>query len=153
MTLKQRFGSALNPNIHFHMLFLDGIYVERPDGSVLPTAELHDRPALVMFFTSWCSACKKSLPSIKALVENYKDKPVRFLAISQDMIVDQPVEGAEYPMDPVIRVAELGLKYIDENIVDYTATIAKQERVKGKLLEKEYIQCKIRNRSEQHRPQ
>jgi len=26
-TLIQRFGSALNLNIHFHMLFLDGVYV------------------------------------------------------------------------------------------------------------------------------
>ena len=32
VTLNQRFGSALNLNIHFHMLFLDGVYVERPDG-------------------------------------------------------------------------------------------------------------------------
>jgi len=28
----QRFGSALNLNVHFHMLFLDGVYVEGPDG-------------------------------------------------------------------------------------------------------------------------
>ena len=28
MTLIQRFGSALNLNIHFHMLFLDGVYVD-----------------------------------------------------------------------------------------------------------------------------
>jgi len=28
VTLIQRFGSALNLNIHFHMLFLDGVYVE-----------------------------------------------------------------------------------------------------------------------------
>ena len=34
VTLIQRFGSALNLNIHFHMLFLDGVYVDRPDGSV-----------------------------------------------------------------------------------------------------------------------
>ena len=34
VTLIQRFGSALNLNIHFHMLFLDGAYVERPDGSL-----------------------------------------------------------------------------------------------------------------------
>ena len=27
MTLIQRFGSALNLNVHFHMLFLDGVYV------------------------------------------------------------------------------------------------------------------------------
>jgi hypothetical protein len=26
VTLIQRFGSALNLNIHFHMLFLDGVY-------------------------------------------------------------------------------------------------------------------------------
>jgi hypothetical protein len=32
VTLIQRFGSALNL-IHFHMLFLDGVYVDRPDGS------------------------------------------------------------------------------------------------------------------------
>ena len=28
VTLIQRFGSALNLNIHFHMLFLDGVYVQ-----------------------------------------------------------------------------------------------------------------------------
>lgn len=27
VTLIQRFGSALNPNVHFHMIFLDGVYV------------------------------------------------------------------------------------------------------------------------------
>jgi hypothetical protein len=31
VTLIQRFGSALNLNIHFHLLFLDGIYVSRDD--------------------------------------------------------------------------------------------------------------------------
>jgi hypothetical protein len=34
VTLIQRFGSALNLNIHFHMLFLDGVYVEGSDGSL-----------------------------------------------------------------------------------------------------------------------
>ena len=34
VTLIQRFGSALNLNIHFHMLFLDGAYIERPDGTL-----------------------------------------------------------------------------------------------------------------------
>ncbi len=33
VTLIQRFGSALNLNIHLHMLFLDGVYVDRLDGS------------------------------------------------------------------------------------------------------------------------
>lgn len=34
VTLIQRFGSALNLNIHFHMLFLDGVY--RVDGTGAP---------------------------------------------------------------------------------------------------------------------
>jgi Putative transposase/Transposase zinc-binding domain len=33
VTLIQRFGSALNLNIHFHMLFLDGVYLDRSDGT------------------------------------------------------------------------------------------------------------------------
>ena len=34
VTLIQRFGGALNLNLHSHMLFLDGVYVERPDGTL-----------------------------------------------------------------------------------------------------------------------
>lgn len=33
--LIQRFGSALNLNIHFQMLFLDGVYEQAPDGTCL----------------------------------------------------------------------------------------------------------------------
>ena len=33
VTLIQRFGSALNLNIHFHMLFLDGVYIGGANGS------------------------------------------------------------------------------------------------------------------------
>ena len=34
VTLIQRFGGALNLNVHFHMLLLDGVYVERADGTL-----------------------------------------------------------------------------------------------------------------------
>jgi hypothetical protein len=34
VTLIQRFGSALNLNLHFHMLFLDGVYVVGANGRV-----------------------------------------------------------------------------------------------------------------------
>jgi len=33
VTLIQRFGGALNAHIHFHMLFLDGVYIDSPHGS------------------------------------------------------------------------------------------------------------------------
>lgn len=34
VTLIQRFGSALNLNVHFHMTFLDGVYVQTGDQPV-----------------------------------------------------------------------------------------------------------------------
>ena len=34
VTLIQCFGGAVNLNVHFHMLVLDGVYVERPDGTL-----------------------------------------------------------------------------------------------------------------------
>ena len=48
VTLIQRFGSALNLNIHFHMLFLDGVYVADHQPLVFrrtkaPTPEVLDR--------------------------------------------------------------------------------------------------------------
>ena len=30
----QRFGSALNTNVHFHTLVAQGVFVEKPDGTV-----------------------------------------------------------------------------------------------------------------------
>lgn len=42
VTLIQRFGSALNLNVHLHMLFLDGAYEKTPEG--LASAE-HRRVA------------------------------------------------------------------------------------------------------------
>ena len=41
VTFVQRFGSALNLNVHFHMLALDGLYVEGAGGG----PEFHQLPA------------------------------------------------------------------------------------------------------------
>jgi hypothetical protein len=36
VTFIQRFGSALNLNLHFHILFLEGVYVDRTEASLKP---------------------------------------------------------------------------------------------------------------------
>jgi hypothetical protein len=36
VTFLQRFGSALNANLHFHLLFLEGVYLERIDQGLKP---------------------------------------------------------------------------------------------------------------------
>ena len=41
LTVVQRFGSSLNLNVHFHVIAMDGVYGERPDGSML----FHPLPA------------------------------------------------------------------------------------------------------------
>ncbi len=57
---------------------------------------------------------------------------------------ENPPEKAEHPLDPCLAVAEKGRQYIAENIVDYTATMVKQERVGGKLSGESTLFCKIR---------
>ena len=34
MTLIQRFGSALNLNLHFHVLFIDGVFSPKSNGDL-----------------------------------------------------------------------------------------------------------------------
>ncbi len=41
LTVVQRFGSSLNLNVHFHVIGMDGVYAELPDGSIL----FHPLPA------------------------------------------------------------------------------------------------------------
>jgi hypothetical protein len=36
VTFMQRFGSALNLNLHFHLIFLEGVYLDRPDQGRTP---------------------------------------------------------------------------------------------------------------------
>ena len=48
VTLIQRFGSALNLNVHFHMLFLDGVFIadEKQDHRFVPVTQ-HQRSEIV----------------------------------------------------------------------------------------------------------
>jgi hypothetical protein len=41
LTVVQRFGSSLNLNVHFHVIGMDGVYAEQPDGNLL----FHPLPA------------------------------------------------------------------------------------------------------------
>jgi len=41
VTLIQRFDSALNLNIHFHMLFLDGVYIDGASGATASFHKVH----------------------------------------------------------------------------------------------------------------
>jgi hypothetical protein len=52
VTLIQRFGSALNLNVHFHLLVLDGVY-RRDDEGV--SCSSRSRPRARIRSSNWCS--------------------------------------------------------------------------------------------------
>lgn len=61
VTFIQRFSDALNLDPHFHVLALDGIYVEEGDGPPDPPATRrpgHARPGTAVFLTRLGSQCR-----------------------------------------------------------------------------------------------
>lgn len=52
---------------------------------------------------------------------------------------------APHPLDPALRLAYDALDHMENNLVDYTATLVKRERVEGVLLDHEYMFVKVRH--------
>ena len=56
-----------------------------------------------------------------------------------------PASSAPHPLDRALEIARDGLQHIQEDVVDYTAVMAKRERINNKIGEREFMQIKIRN--------
>lgn len=54
--------------------------------------------------------------------------------------------GAAHPLDPAIKFAFDTLKYVQDNVVDYSAIMIKRERIDGVLGDHEFMGVKVRNR-------
>jgi hypothetical protein len=62
--------------------------------------------------------------------------------------VPQPGAAANagaHPLDAALAIARDGLRNMQENIRDYTATLIKQERVNGELNDIQYLYVKVRH--------
>lgn len=57
----------------------------------------------------------------------------------------QRAESGEHPLMPILRYASQGLDQIEAEIADYTCTLVKRERVRGRLLEPETMLLKVRH--------
>lgn len=90
VTLIQRFGSPLNLNIHFHMLFLDGVYLGHPNG----TARFR-----------WVKA--SSSQELTQLVHTIAHRVGRFL--ERQGLLEQKAETSESRMLPERRTPPAGL--------------------------------------------
>lgn len=51
------------------------------DGKTITKASLQGKPALLMFWASWCGTCQHELPNVKALYEQHKAKGLQTVAI------------------------------------------------------------------------
>lgn len=63
--------------------------------------------------------------------------------------VEADSTAAEHPLDPVLEIARDRLKYLQEEVVDYSCVMVKRERIGGKLGDREYMFAKVRNRKKE----
>ncbi len=54
------------------------------EGYKVDTSAISDKALVLKFYASWCGYCKKSLPNIEQVYQEYKDKGVRFIAVCLD---------------------------------------------------------------------
>jgi peroxiredoxin len=91
----------------------------RIGGATVSLADLRGKPAVIVFWSSWCSSCKEEAPRINALAAQYAGKGVRVLGIN----VKDSLAGAE------VGVKEFGIRYPVAR--DPEASVARAYGVRG----------------------
>jgi hypothetical protein len=86
LTVVQRFGSSLNLNVHFHVIAMDGVYAEQPDGTMLfhplPTPSDEDVARLAR------AVCRKVTRYLGQLTGEDKDQQ-----LTLDHLANASVQG------------------------------------------------------------
>ncbi|HEY8461846.1 MAG TPA: TlpA disulfide reductase family protein [Blastocatellia bacterium] len=88
-------------------------------GGRVSLAELRGKPAVIVFWSAWCSSCKEEAPRINALAAQYERKGVRVLGID---IKDSAARAES-------GVKEFGIRYAVAR--DPDASVARAYRVTG----------------------
>lgn len=68
-------------------------------------------------------------------------------------INQEVIDEAEHPLQPLIEMAKYAEEVITSNVIDYTATLTKRLRVKGRLQPEEKMFIKIRHEVEKSDPE
>lgn len=67
------------------------------------------------------------------------------LAVTAAAAAADATPPSEHPLQPVLRMANSAYERMEKDIKDYTCTLAKHERVDGRLLEPELLFIKVRH--------
>lgn len=97
------------------------------------------------FLNGLISAGAVSSPLLLAAEDTKKPLREPVFRVSKKVDRNTEVENS-HPLDPALRIAREGLMEMQKNIVDYTATMIKRERVDGEVSDVQYIFIKVRNR-------
>jgi cytochrome c biogenesis protein CcmG, thiol:disulfide interchange protein DsbE len=92
--------------------------LKRIDGGRVSLADLRGKPAVIVFWSAWCSSCKEEAPRINALANEYERKGVRVLGIDVKDSVARTESG----------IKEFGIKYAVARDPDARVALAYQVR-------------------------
>jgi Protein of unknown function (DUF1571) len=76
-------------------------------------------------------------------------EPIHRVAKANNPPVAATIGAAKHPLDPALEIAGAALQNIQQNVIDYTCRIVKQEQIRGQLQPQEFMDAKIRNRKMQ----
>lgn len=63
---------------------LDAYIKDKDDNNVVLRDEAKGRPVLLHFWATWCGPCVQELPALAKLAEEFKEKDIFILALSED---------------------------------------------------------------------
>jgi uncharacterized protein (TIGR03435 family) len=58
--------------------------LQSPANTSVKWETLHDKVVVIDFWATWCGPCRKSIPHWNELTETFKDRPVQFVAITDE---------------------------------------------------------------------
>ncbi len=80
-------------------------------GYKVDTSAISDKALVLKFYASWCGFCKKSLPNIEKVYQEYKDKGVRFIAVCLDD-PNAPRKGKAFTQEQSLaKLKDLGVTF------------------------------------------
>jgi uncharacterized protein (TIGR03435 family) len=58
--------------------------LQAPTGAIVNAASLRGSVVVLEFWATWCGPCVAAIPHLSELAEQFKDKPVRFIALTEE---------------------------------------------------------------------
>jgi thiol-disulfide isomerase/thioredoxin len=58
--------------------------LQAPAGAQATWSALKGQAVIVEFWATWCPSCIEQIPHLNALVETFKDKPIRFISVTDE---------------------------------------------------------------------